>query len=87
LVNNFDFQSLKYSRFQFRAQVNILVGFVLLAWLISPATYYSNLWNAKELPIVSNRIFTTNGYLYNITAVLDSNLRINETAYKQYGRL
>ncbi len=78
---------MKYSRFQFRAQVNILVGFVLLAWLISPATYYSNLWNAKELPIVSNRIFTTNGYLYNITAVLDSNLRINETAYKQYGRL
>jgi len=87
LVNNFDFQSLKYFRFQFRAQVNILVGFVLLAWLISPATYYSNLWNAKELPIVSNRIFTTDGYLYNITAVLDSNLRINETAYKQYGRL
>jgi hypothetical protein len=78
---------LKYSQFQFRAQVNILVGFVLLAWLISPATYYSNLWNAKKLPIVSNRIFTTDGYLYNITAVLDSNLRINETAYKQYGRL
>ena len=65
--------------------MNILVGFVTLAWLITPATYYSNLWNAKALPIFSNRVFTGDGYVYNVTAVLDSHLRLNETAYKHHG--
>jgi hypothetical protein len=65
--------------------VNILIGFVVLAWVITPATYYSNLWDAKILPIVSNRIFSTDGYIYNVSAVLDSNLRLNETAYQEYG--
>ena len=66
--------------------MNILVGFVLLAWIITPAAYYTNLWDAKMMPIVSNRVFTRDGYLYNISAVLDSNLRLNETAYAKYGR-
>ncbi len=65
--------------------MNILIGFVVLAWVITPATYYSNLWDAKILPIVSNRIFSTDGYIYNVSAVLDSNLRLNETAYQEYG--
>ncbi|CAF2776029.1 unnamed protein product [Rotaria sp. Silwood2] len=71
----------------FWAQVNILVGFVVLAWIITPAAYYSNLWNSKALPIVSVRVFTADGYFYNISAVLNSNLRLNETAYKQYGEI
>ena len=66
--------------------MNILIGFVLLAWIITPATYYSNLWNSKVLPIVSNRVFTTDGYIYNVSAVLNSDLRLNETAYQEYGR-
>ncbi len=66
--------------------MNIFIGFALLAWIITPATYYTNLWNAKQLPIVSNKVFTSDGYIYNITAVLNSNLRLNETAYEQYGR-
>jgi hypothetical protein len=68
-----------------RAQVNILIGFVALAWVITPAAYYSNLWDSKLLPIVSNRVFTPDGYFYNVSAVLNSNLRLNETAYQQYG--
>ncbi len=65
--------------------MNILVGFVVLAWVITPATYYSNLWDAKVMPIVSNSIFSTDGSIYNVSAVLDSNLRLNETAYQKYG--
>ena len=66
--------------------MNILIGFVVLAWIITPAAYYSNLWDAKVMPIVSNRVFSRDGYIYNVTAVLDSNLRLNETAYQNYGR-
>ncbi|CAF1254949.1 unnamed protein product [Adineta ricciae] len=71
----------------FWAQMNILVGFVILAWIIAPASYYSNLWNAKVLPIFSQRVFSTDGYIYNITAVLKLDLRLNETAYEQYGEI
>ncbi|CAF0975297.1 unnamed protein product [Adineta steineri] len=67
------------------AQVNILFGFVFLAWLIAPATYYSNLWDAKMLPMVSTRVFTRDGYYYNVSAILNSRLRLNETAYHHYG--
>jgi hypothetical protein len=63
----------------------MFVGFVLLAWIITPAAYYTNLWDAKMMPIVSNRVYTRDGYIYNISAILDSNLRLNETAYAKYG--
>ena len=71
--------------FFFRAQLNILVGFVILVWIMTPAVYYTNLWNSKAMPIVSNRLFTVEGYYYNVNAVLDSHLHLNETAYKLYG--
>jgi hypothetical protein len=71
----------------YRAQINILIGFVVLAWALAPAAYYTNLWGSKAMPIVSNRVFTADGYFYNVSAVLDSRLRLNETAYKNYGML
>src|ERR1700733_264529 len=86
LVNNQYFRLLICSIIKSRAQVNILIGFVVLAWIIAPSAYYSNLWDAKNMPIVSMRVFTPDGYVYNISAVLNSELRLNETAYKQYGR-
>lgn len=63
-----------------------MVGFVVLAWIITPLAYYNNLWDSKVMPIVSNRVFTKQGSFYNVTAVLDSKLRLNETAYQEYGR-
>ncbi|CAF0826649.1 unnamed protein product [Rotaria sordida] len=39
------------------------------------------------MPIVSNRVFTADGYFYNVSAVLNSQMRLNETAYKNYGEL
>lgn len=63
-----------------------MIGFVVLAWIIAPMAYYSNLWESKTMPIVSNRVFTVDGYFYNVSAVLDSQLRLNETAYRNYGK-
>lgn len=68
-----------------RAQINILIGFVVVAWFVSPIAYYSNIWGSKALPIVSSRVFTADGYFYNVSAVLTPELRLNETAYKNYG--
>ncbi|CAF1531311.1 unnamed protein product [Rotaria sp. Silwood1] len=69
----------------FWAQLNIFIGFVILVWIITPTAYYNNLWNSKAMPIVSNRVFTVEGYYYNVNAVLDSRLHLNETAYNLYG--
>ncbi len=65
--------------------MNILVGFIFIVWIINPLAYYLNLWNTQTMPIMSNRVFTVEGYYYNVSAVLDSNLQLNETAYKIYG--
>jgi hypothetical protein len=39
------------------------------------------------MPIVSNRVFTADGYFYNVSSVLTAQLRLNETAYANYGLL
>jgi hypothetical protein len=64
-----------------------MIGFVALAWVLAPWAYYTNLWDSKAMPIISNRVFTIDGYFYNVSAVLNSKLRLNETAYKNYGTL
>ena len=62
-----------------------MIGFVVLAWIIVPIAYYSDLWGSKAMPIVSNRVFTSDGYFYNVSSVLNSQLRLNETVYQSYG--
>ena len=69
-----------------RAHINIFIGFVIIVWIIAPIAYYSNLWNTKAFPVASYHIFTKEGYLYNVSDVLDSNLHLNETAYNSYGQ-
>lgn len=63
-----------------------MIGFVILVWIITPIGYYSNWWSAKTFPIASYRIFTSEGYIYNVTSVLDSNLHLNKTAYAINGK-
>ncbi|CAF1629976.1 unnamed protein product, partial [Didymodactylos carnosus] len=36
------------------AQVNCLVGFIIITWIFIPIAYYSNLWSSKLFPIVSS---------------------------------
>jgi hypothetical protein len=67
--------------------MNTFIGFVILVWIITPIAYYSNWWNAKTFPIASYQIYTKEGYIYNVSQVLDSQLQLNETAYKSYGKV
>ncbi|UJR28088.1 hypothetical protein I4U23_009344 [Adineta vaga] len=69
------------------AHINIMIGFVIVVWIITPIAYYSNWWNAKTFPIASYRVFTKEGYIYNVSNVLDSQLNFNETVYNSYGSL
>ncbi|KAI8388651.1 OPT family small oligopeptide transporter [Radiomyces spectabilis] len=69
------------------AIANIMVGFVTVAWIIAPALYYSNVWNAQRFPIITSALFTKDGELWDNSVVLDEHNRLNETAYAEYGPL
>ncbi|KAF9109292.1 hypothetical protein BGX30_008454, partial [Mortierella sp. GBA39] len=52
------------------AQVNIAMGFFLIAWIMVPIAYYTNLWEAKRFPILTSRLFTTEGDAYKVKDVM-----------------
>lgn len=68
------------------AQVNILVGFVVVAWIIAPIAYYSNLWNSKMFPILTAGLFKEDGTKYNKSMVMTNNV-LDPVKYEAYGPL
>ncbi|KAF9275127.1 hypothetical protein BGZ68_000108, partial [Mortierella alpina] len=69
------------------AQVNILIGFILVVYIMVPWAYYTDLWHSKNFPIISAGLFLENGTEYNKTLVLDSKGLLDDTAYVNYGPL
>ncbi|KAF9438267.1 hypothetical protein BGZ76_008908 [Entomortierella beljakovae] len=69
------------------AQVNILVGFILVVYVMVPWAYYTDLWSSKNYPIVTSALFREDGSPYNKSLVLDSKGLLDEDAYIAYGPL
>jgi hypothetical protein len=69
----------------FFAAVNILVGFVIVMYIVTPAVYYGNVYGAKTFPISSDQLFQSNGQEYDITSVIDSKFELNLTRYEEVG--
>ncbi|CAF3487323.1 unnamed protein product [Rotaria sp. Silwood1] len=69
----------------FWAHVNLFVGFIIVIWILTPIIYYTNTWDSKKMPIISNRAFDVNGNFYDPMKILNKGLRFNETAYEIYG--
>ncbi|KAM3247658.1 oligopeptide transporter 7 [Capsicum annuum] len=69
------------------ATANIAVGFVLVMYLMTPLTYWYNVYNAKNFPIFSSDLFTHNGTNYNTSAVIGAHFQLDYPAYNQYGKL
>jgi hypothetical protein len=65
----------------------MFVGFIIVIWIATPIIYYLNIWNSETMPIISNRLFDSNGYFYNTSKILNKNLRLNEAAYQSYGNI
>ncbi|KAF9342689.1 hypothetical protein BGX34_007801, partial [Mortierella sp. NVP85] len=68
------------------AQVNIAIGFVLIAWIMVPIAYYNNLWEAKKFPILTPDLFRDDGTTYETLNILKDSV-LDEEAYKKYGPL
>ncbi|KAI9027412.1 OPT family small oligopeptide transporter [Phycomyces nitens] len=69
------------------AIANIAVGFVLVGWIIAPAMYYGNAWDAQRFPIFSASLFNKDGELWVNKNVLTPDNLLDEAAYEEYGPL
>ncbi|KAF8928404.1 hypothetical protein BGZ47_001656 [Haplosporangium gracile] len=67
------------------AQVNILIGFILVAWVMVPWAYYQNLWESQNYPILSADLFRTNGSYWIKDEVLNANGHLDPEKYNTYG--
>ncbi|CAF1364851.1 unnamed protein product [Didymodactylos carnosus] len=69
------------------AHVNILVGFIIIGWILSPLLYYTNSWDGKKFPVGTPDIYRPDDTLYDVSFVLDEQSRLNQTAYETYGHI
>lgn len=69
------------------SEVNVLFGFVLFFWIITPALYYSNAWYSQYMPIMSSKSYDRFGLTYNSSRILNPDVTFNEELYKAYSPL
>lgn len=67
------------------ATANIAVGFVLIMYVMTPITYFKNIYNAQTFPIYSSNLFTSNGSRYDILEIIDSKFHLDRRAYAENG--
>ncbi|KAF9966819.1 hypothetical protein BGZ73_000833, partial [Actinomortierella ambigua] len=68
------------------AQANILVGVIFVALIMTPAAYYTNLWDAQRFQMFGSTLYRTNGEEYNTTLVMTDN-QYDEAKGAEYGPL
>ena len=56
-------------------------------YVMTPTTYWSNFYNAKNFPIYSNKLFMSNGSHYDIESIIDSNFHLSKERYAKTGPL
>ncbi|KAL7003645.1 oligopeptide transporter 6 [Sarracenia purpurea var. burkii] len=69
------------------ATANVAAGFLLIMYVLTPLSYWLDLYNAKTFPLFSNDLFMSNGSVYDISKIVDSNFHLDEKAYSEYGPL
>ncbi|XP_057950815.1 oligopeptide transporter 9 isoform X2 [Malania oleifera] len=67
------------------ATANVTVGFIFVMYVMTPLTYWKNVYNAKNFPIFSNNLFMSNGSEYNILSIINSDFHLDEASYAKNG--
>jgi hypothetical protein len=60
---------------------------VFFYWFITPILYYTNVWYAKYMPMISNGSFDNTAHKYNVTRILTPEGTFDEAAYHAYSPL
>ncbi|KAK4273864.1 hypothetical protein QN277_017176 [Acacia crassicarpa] len=69
------------------ATANVIVGFVLVMYVMTPIAYYQNVYKAKNFPIFSSQLFTGNGSIYDISSIVNSDFHLDRVTYEVEGRV
>ncbi|MQL92607.1 hypothetical protein Taro_025249 [Colocasia esculenta] len=69
------------------ATANIAVGFFIVMYIITPLSYWNNVYSAKTFPFFSSSLFTSSGQRYKISSIVDSHFHLDVTAYEKNGPL
>ncbi|KAK6133045.1 hypothetical protein DH2020_033200 [Rehmannia glutinosa] len=70
------------------AIINSLIGFFLVMYVMTPLTYFNNVYNAKTYPIFSSHTFDSHGHPYNISRVLNAEtFSLDMAGYQGYSKL
>ncbi|KAL7103323.1 hypothetical protein ACP275_08G172500 [Erythranthe tilingii] len=70
------------------AIINILIGFVLVMYVMTPLTYFNNVYGARKFPIFSSHTFDYAGQPYNISRVLNAEtFNLDLVGYGSYSKL
>lgn len=56
-------------------------------FVVTPISYWLNLYRAKNFPLFSMELFKADGSSYNTTAVINSNFQLDKIAYEKEGPL
>lgn len=67
------------------ATANVAIGFVLIMYLMTPISYWNNLYHAKTFPIFSSGLFTSNGSEYDILNIIDPKFHLARSTYAKVG--
>ncbi|KAL8253257.1 hypothetical protein R6Q59_036950 [Mikania micrantha] len=69
------------------ATANVAIGFSLMMFVVTPLTYWHNVYRAKNFPFYSVELFKADGSSYNTTAVINSQFQLDKIAYEKQGPL
>ncbi|XWS48614.1 hypothetical protein CRYUN_Cryun13aG0091800 [Craigia yunnanensis] len=69
------------------ATANIAVGFFLVMYVMTPLTYWFDVYKAKNFPIYSSELFKSNGESYDILSVVNPMFHLDKKVYEQNGRV
>ncbi|KAK1406696.1 hypothetical protein QVD17_38304 [Tagetes erecta] len=68
----------------FFAIANVFLGYSVIVYIVIPISYWGlNVYNAKNFPLYSEDLFTSDGQYYNITKIVNSKFEID---YNEYGK-
>lgn len=69
------------------ATANIAVGFFLVMYVMTPLTYWFDVYKAKNFPIYSSELFKSNGESYDILSIVNPMFHLDKKVYAQNGRV
>ena len=72
----------------FFAIANVCVGYVLIIYIFIPIAYWGlDLYNARRFPIFSSHLFTAQGQIYNISAIVNDKFELDLAQYAKQGQI